>query len=181
MEVNSMETAQPFNRWKNKYVILIGVLLLVIASDQWTKQMILEKFKLGESLPLFQGYFDLTYVQNKGAAFGLLAQADPAFRVPFFMTVPVIALGAIASVFRKLKASDAQSAFALALIISGAIGNLVDRIRLGFVVDFLDFHWGWQYHFPAFNIADSAICIGVGWVIFDLSQNPAPESHQKGT
>jgi signal peptidase II len=79
--------------------------------------------------------------------------------------------------FIKITSEDRNMAIALSLVISGAIGNLIDRLRLGFVVDFLDFHWKWEYHFPAFNVADSAICIGVGLIILDLfTQNNRTES-----
>jgi signal peptidase II len=128
---------------------------------------------------VISNFFNLTYVQNKGAAFGLLAQADPSFRIPFFVIIPFIALGSIAYVFRKLPALDVKLAGALSLIISGALGNLIDRVRLGYVVDFLDFHWKWLYHFPSFNVADSAICIGVGLVMLDLFTESANLSDKK--
>jgi signal peptidase II len=128
---------------------------------------------------MIMGFFNLTYVQNKGAAFGLLSQADPSFRVPFFVIIPFIALGSIAYVFRKLPARDLKLAVALSLIISGALGNLMDRMRLGYVVDFLDFHWQWLYHFPSFNVADSAICIGVGLVMLDLFTEESTQREKK--
>lgn len=163
-----------------KYLILLGVLVSVIVLDQFTKYLILERFRLGETLPIISDLFNLTYVQNRGAAFGLLAQTNPAFRVPFFIIVPTIALISIGYVFRKVGNQDYKLASALSLVISGALGNLIDRLNHGFVVDFLDFHWKWGYHFPAFNVADSAICIGVGILMLDLFLN---ENHspKKGT
>jgi len=151
-----------------KYVILILLTLCIIVLDQLTKSMILGKFKLGESISVIFNYFNITYVQNRGAAFGLLAQANPEFRVPFFIIVPVVALITIAYIFRKLPEDDKKLSIALSLVIAGAVGNLIDRLTLGFVVDFLDFHWNWAYHFPAFNVADSAICVGVGIIMLDL-------------
>ena len=151
-----------------KWIMLFAVMPLVIVLDQLTKAQILERFRLGESVPVFNSFFAITYVQNTGAAFGLLAGAHPAFRVPFFIMVPLVALAAIAIVFRKIAASDLKLSAALSLVVGGAVGNLIDRVRLGFVVDFLDFHLNYRAHFPAFNVADSAICVGVGLLMLDL-------------
>lgn len=153
---------------KLKYLILFFLTTGIILSDQYTKALVVEKFRLGETLPIISDLFNLTYIQNKGAAFGLMAQANPAIRVPFFIIVPLVALGSIGYVFRKIPDRDIKLAIALSLVIGGAIGNLIDRLQLGYVVDFLDFHWKWAYHFPAFNVADSAICVGVGVIILDI-------------
>ena len=151
-----------------KFQILLGVVPVVIALDQWTKQQILDHFAFGESKPIWHGIFDLTYVRNTGAAFGFLADAHPEFRIPFFILVPLIALVAIGYLFRTLPQTSRLLATALSLVVGGALGNLIDRLRLGFVVDFLDFHQASLGHFPAFNVADSAICIGVGILMLDL-------------
>lgn len=162
-----------------KYVILLSITAFIIGLDQFTKSIILREFRLGESIPILTGFFNFTYVQNRGAAFGFLSQADPAFRIPFFILVPLVALSSIAFVFRKLGEKDIKLAVALSLVIAGAIGNLIDRLRLGYVVDFLDFHWKWGYHFPAFNVADSAICIGVGLIMLDMTKSTSPVSSKK--
>lgn len=157
--------------------------LLAIVLDQATKILVLNQFRLGETLSLVPGYFNLTYIRNTGAAFGILAHSDPAFRVPFFIVVPLVALIAIAYIFRKIADADVKLSSALSLVIGGAIGNLIDRIRLGYVVDFLDLHWRYQYHFPAFNVADSAICVGVGILMLDLLMKNSPDEQkdeQKG-
>lgn len=159
-----------------KYRIAISVIPLVLILDQWTKQLILDRFTLHESVEVIPNWFALTYVQNTGAAFGLFQSAHPAFRIPFFLTVPLIALGVIAWLFRSLPPRSIRGALSLSLVIAGAIGNLIDRIRLGYVVDFLDFHWQHQSHFPAFNVADMAICVGVGLLLLDLFQ----EERKKG-
>jgi signal peptidase II len=151
-----------------KWKLLLGIAPVVIALDQWTKIEILKHFTLGESLPLIPNFFEFTYVRNTGAAFGFLADAHPEFRVPFFILVPLIALGAIGYLFRALPGQSRLLATALSLVVGGAIGNLIDRVRLGFVVDFLSFHYKSMYYFPAFNVADSAICIGVGILMLDL-------------
>ncbi len=166
---------------KWKYVILLVVAGLVIALDQLTKYLVVDRFRLGDTVPVILNFFNLTYVQNKGAAFGLLSQAHPNFRVPFFIVVPLIALFTIIYVFRKIPDDDSKLSVALSLVIAGAIGNLIDRLTLGYVVDFLDFHWHWSYHFPAFNVADSAICVGVGLIMLDLLVQESSPSTKKGS
>lgn len=151
--------------YKGKYGILVSMSLLIIAFDQWTKYLIHTKFSWGESLPLIDSFFNLTYVRNSGAAFGLLHKAPPAFRDPFFLIVPLIALAVIFYLFTRLTREQNWTATALSLIVGGAIGNLIDRVRFGYVIDFLDFHWKENYHYPAFNVADSCIVIGVGMML----------------
>lgn len=153
---------------KQKYLILIIVTTIIVALDQWTKSLIIGSFRLGESTPIINDFFNLTYVQNPGAAFGLLAHSNSWFRVPFFIFVPIVALSTIALIFRKLDAKDLKLSSSLSLVIGGAVGNLIDRVSLSYVIDFLDFHWGSNYHFPAFNVADSAICVGVAILMLDL-------------
>jgi signal peptidase II len=156
-------------RSRRKYTILFGLTLAVIALDQLTKRAVLARFRLGESWAMLDGWFDLTYVRNSGAAFGLLAHADPTFRIPFFVIVPLVALSAIGYVFQRIPDGDLKLSTSLSLVVGGAVGNLIDRLLWGYVVDFLDFHWNYQYHFPAFNVADAAICVGVAILILDLA------------
>jgi signal peptidase II len=153
---------------RRKHAIFAALTPLVIVLDQWTKLAVVREFRLGETVPVVSGFFNLTYIRNTGAAFGILANADASFRVPFFILVPFVALLAISYIFRRLPAGDVKLSTALSLVIGGAIGNLIDRVRLGYVIDFLDFHWKYQYHFPAFNVADSAICVGVAILMLDL-------------
>jgi signal peptidase II len=148
-----------------RFRLLLLVSLVVLALDQATKFFIDSRFALYESVTVFENYFHITYVRNKGAAFGILA--DNAFRVPFFITVASIAVIGILWYLRKIGEGQKLHVLALSLIFSGAVGNLIDRIRLGEVIDFLDVHWH-QYHWPAFNVADSAICVGVGLLLLDM-------------
>ncbi len=148
-----------------RFHVLIIVTLPLLVLDQATKLYIDSHFKLHESVPVIRGLFHLTYVRNKGAAFGILA--DSAIRIPFFITVSTLALLAILWYMKKLAAEQKLTAFALSLVFAGALGNLIDRIRFGEVIDFLDVFWG-RYHWPAFNVADSAITIGVGLLILDM-------------
>lgn len=153
---------------KNKYAILGLVSTSVLFLDQLTKIWVIRNFDLGETVSVIPGIFNFTYVRNTGAAFGILADANPAFRVPFFLIVPFVALFVIAYLFKKIPPGEKWVPLALALVSGGAIGNLIDRIVHGYVIDFLDFHWKYQHHFPAFNVADSAICVGIGILMLDL-------------
>jgi signal peptidase II len=152
-----------------KFWILITVSPVLLVLDQLSKLWILEHFQLGQSLPIIAHFFSLTYVRNTGAAFSLLATAHPAFRVPFFLIMPCMALAIIGLAFFKLKNSEKYPALGYALILAGAFGNLIDRLRFGYVVDFLDFYVG-PYHYPVFNVADSAICVGVGFLVWESFQ-----------
>jgi signal peptidase II len=149
---------------KLKGGILFGVGLTVIALDQWTKHMVYTQFHFGETVPIIREFFALTYVRNAGAAFGLLHNAPSYFRDPFFIIVPLVALFIIFVVLAKLREDQKLTAGALSLILGGAVGNLIDRLRFGYVVDFLDFHWKEVYHWPAFNVADSCIVVGVSFL-----------------
>lgn len=153
---------------KLKYLILLSVTGTIISLDQLTKHLIVNRFHLGETLSIIEGFFNLTYVRNPGAAFGLLARLDPMIRIPFFIIIPLAALTVIFFVFKKVEDSDLKLASAFSLVIGGAIGNLIDRIAYNYVIDFLDFHWNYSAHFPAFNIADAAICVGVAFLIYDI-------------
>lgn len=143
----------------------------VIALDQATKAAIMAAFRLGEGLPL-TSFFDLVFVFNRGAAFSFLANAG-GWQKWFFV---VLALGISAWLVAMLRqhAGDRLLSAALALILGGALGNVIDRLRFDAVVDFLDFHWaGW--HFPAFNVADAAISVGVALMLlhqFTHKENP---------
>lgn len=156
-----------YQKMNVKTQILLIIFPIIVILDQWTKTQILIHFNLGETVNLIPSLFNFTYVQNKGAAFGMLATLDPSLREPFFKIVPVIAFLIITQWFRQLPKNSVLLSTALSLILSGAVGNFVDRLEHGFVVDFLDFHWFYTAHFPAFNIADSAICIGVGLILIE--------------
>jgi len=150
-----------------KYRILLITVPIVVALDQWTKHLVLQRFRLGESLPLIDNFFAFTYVRNTGAAFSFLHDAPAAFRIPFFMVVPFIVLSVLGTMFYKLPPNKKWTALAFSLIAGGAFGNVIDRIRLGYVVDFIHVHWKDVYHYPMFNIADSAIVVGVIYLFIE--------------
>lgn len=152
---------------KLKLIILSTLAPLIIILDQWSKHYILENFRLGQTLEIIEGLFSFTYVRNPGAAFGMMNTWDPVYRIPFFIAVPIIALVAIVYVFKNLDNRDVLLASALTSVIGGAIGNLIDRVRFQYVVDFIDIYHK-DIHFWTFNIADSAISVGVCLLIIDL-------------
>ncbi len=141
-----------------KYQIFTFTAGISLLLDQWSKIYIDNHFELSQSKRIITNFFHLTYVRNPGAAFGIFA--DNAIRVPFFITISSVATLAILWYVRRVAKEKHWQLLALGLILSGALGNLIDRIRLGEVIDFIDVHW-YNYHWPAFNIADSAICVGV--------------------
>ena len=159
---------------KLKYLILLFVSAMVLAIDQATKVLVDRTMELHTSIPVINNVFNITYLRNKGAAFSFLATFP--YRLQFFVLVSLVALGVIISVYVRLREDQRFTALALALIFSGALGNLIDRVRLGEVIDFLDVYWR-DHHWPAFNVADSAICVGVFLLAIDMYLE---ERRQKG-
>ncbi len=149
----------------SRYRTLAIITAIIMVLDQATKLYVDANFRLHETMPVVRGFFHLTYVRNKGAAFGILS--DNAVRIPFFITVSIIAMIGILWYVRRIRDDQKLSLFSLSLIFSGAFGNLVDRIRLGEVIDFLDVFWQ-RHHWPAFNVADSAITVGVVLLFIDM-------------
>jgi len=160
----------------SRYRILALTSTVILALDQWTKLYVAANFRLHESVPVIRGLFHLTYVRNKGAAFGILA--DSAVRIPFFITVSVIAMLGILWYIQRIRADQTLATFALSLIFAGAFGNLIDRIRFGEVIDFLDVFWQ-RHHWPAFNVADSAITIGVALLFIEMWREERNQSAAK--
>ena len=148
-----------------RYRILLVVSVLVLVLDQFTKLYIDRSMALHSSIPVIENFFSITYLRNKGAAFGILANS--AYRLPFFLMVSAVAVCVIIVVIKKLREDQRLAAASLSLIFSGALGNLIDRVRMGEVIDFLDAHW-YDHHWPAFNVADSAICVGVFLLAIDM-------------
>jgi signal peptidase II len=140
--------------------ILPVIAAAVILLDQVSKTIVLKTMPLYESIPVIPGFFSLTHVHNPGGAFGFLAQNFSAWRHYLFLCAALFALGFIVYFYRQIKGAYPFLRAALALILGGAIGNLIDRLRFGEVVDFLDFYLGYM-HWPTFNIADSAVTTGV--------------------
>lgn len=142
--------------------------LLVTLSDQWTKHVVRVEFYYGESRPVIEGFFNLTYVRNTGAAWGMFGNQT------HLLTALSVILLVVMLVYRRSFLNDTWShRFALGLLVGGIVGNLMDRVRQGWVTDFFDFYIR-DWHWPCFNIADAAICIGVGiYMITALREKPA--------
>jgi len=138
----------------------IGAALVVVAVDQLTKAQISDAFTLYQIRPVIDGFFNLTYITNTGAAFGIMARSGGVLRAWVLCGVAVLALVALVFAWRHLWASHYLYSPSIGMVAGGAVGNLIDRVRLGAVIDFLDFYLG-KYHWPAFNVADSAITVGV--------------------
>lgn len=152
---------------KRKLLLLLPILLVGVALDLGTKQLILEYLPLGSQIPVIKGFFNLVHVHNRGAVFGLMGSWSLDYLRVFFVCTTLIVLAVVGYLCWRLPEDQGLAALGYSLIMAGALGNLVDRVRFGEVVDFLDFYWG-RYHWPAFNLADSLICVGAGilvWVI----------------
>jgi len=158
-------------------MIPLAWLLTVVVLDQATKAMVMDRFAMFEMLPVIPGLFNLTYLTNTGAAFGMLAGAKSIWRQVFFVGVAVAAVVILFYSYRQFRSQGRIFAHAIGLIAGGAVGNLIDRLRFGAVVDFLDFYVG-THHWPAFNVADSAITIGVGLFILGSLLYPPKESEK---
>ena len=167
------KSARAFGGSSSGWLLWIGIAALIVVVDQFTKVLIIGSFQYGESLPI-TGYFNLVRVHNLGAAFSFLSNAGGWQR--WFFT----GLGIVAALFMvwMLRSHAGQRLFssAISFILGGAIGNVIDRLLHGYVVDFLDFHWVFLDgifhggHFPAFNVADCAITLGAGLLILDELQ-----------
>lgn len=145
------------------FLVSLAVLLL----DQWTKGIITRAFDVHQSRTVVGGLFDLTYVRNSGAAFGLFASVDSSIKAIMLNSVAVLVFIVVSAYALRSSHKSVRLQVGFSLILGGAIGNLLDRVRFGYVVDFLDFSIS-GHHWPAFNVADSAICIGVGLLFLDM-------------
>ena len=153
-------------------LLWLGIALVLLLADQFTKLLIVGSFQLGDSQTV-TSFFNLVRVHNSGAAFSMLSTAS-GWQRWFFTGIGIVATFFILWLVRS-HPTQKLFCFALALVLGGAVGNVIDRIAYGHVVDFLDFHWDWlspvfyEGHFPAFNIADSAISVGaVGLIVDEL-------------
>ncbi len=159
----------------------LAIVAAVVVLDQITKWLVVARLELHQTVPVVPGLLNLTHIRNTGVAFGLLNSAEFAYKP---LLVALVALGALVGVAlyaSQLPPDHRWARGGLALILGGAAGNLVDRARQGYVVDFVDAYWG-SWHFWAFNVADAAINVGVGLLIIDLFRpghaRPAPVAEE---
>lgn len=152
----------------SRYMVLAFVTAATILVDQVSKAYIMRTMRLHESIPIIPGFFSLTYIRNPGAAFGILASSSTGFRLLFFGVTSLFALVLLGTIFFRLRQDDWVGQLSIAGILGGAVGNLLDRLRLGEVIDFLDCYIE-GYHWPAFNVADAAISVGVFFLILHFA------------
>lgn len=165
-----------------KYKLLLIVTPLIVVLDQVTKWLILQNLPLHTAISIIPGFFDIVHVRNTGAAFGMFASSDQSFREPFFYFVAAVAVFVLLGLLRKITPKEKVMAWVVTLVAGGLLGNLIDRLRFGNVVDFLSFHWrdaeanwnifGLALHFrwewPSFNVADSAITVAMILLVLNM-------------
>jgi signal peptidase II len=160
-----------------RYVLLGLISVGIVVIDQVTKVYIMQTMRLHESIPVIPNLFSITYIRNPGAAFGILSTSSGSFRFIFFGLTSMFALGLLGTILARMPKDDWMGQISVVAILGGAVGNLLDRLRYGEVIDFLDFYIE-PYHWPAFNVADSAITVGVVFLIlhfaFEKQKEPEP-------
>ncbi|MDD2388369.1 MAG: signal peptidase II [Desulfobacterales bacterium] len=161
------------NRAYSKYLKLFWITGIIVIFDQLTKAVVMDFLPLYQSKPVIAGFFSITHIHNPGGAFGFLASQGPILRLLVFFLAAVLAMGVVFYLYGKTYKTHPLLNTSLAFIFGGAAGNLIDRIRFGRVVDFLDFYIG-NFHWPAFNIADSAISIGIVIFLYHVIFNKMP-------
>jgi signal peptidase II len=150
----------------------LGLSALLILADQWSKAWATASLVYRQPVPVIDGFWNWTLVHNYGAAFSFLSDAG-GWQRWFFSGLAVVISVALAVVLARTPRSDWRTALPFALVIAGALGNLVDRLRFGYVVDFVDWYYG-SYHWPAFNVADSAIVVGAVLLVLFSFKAPGP-------
>lgn len=163
------------SKMHRKYYILIIIGSIFISLDQITKYYVAYLMDLYQSIEVIKDIFNITYTRNSGAAFGILNGMDSMLITVFFISVSIIAILVICVLFKKTQEHELLMHISLSLIVSGAAGNLIDRIVDHEVIDFLDFHWK-QYHWPVFNVADSCITIGMIMLAFNMFRDASIRS-----
>lgn len=172
---NSLAQKKPADSgWPAKYLWLTVIAGGIVIADQITKFIILGEVGLHATIPVIPGFFHITHVQNPGGAFGFMANQSAMVRGILFLAVSTMAVGLVLWFYHKTPPTHRWLATGFALIFGGAIGNLIDRVRIGKVIDFLDFFInGW--HWPAFNVADSAITVGITIFIIHVIRGRIPD------
>lgn len=159
---------------RTKWVVLLAVVLVVVAADQLTKHWAHEELQRqpGGRITVIEGYAAFAYIRNPGAAWGFLARAKESFRQPFFLSISVLAMLFILYIHWRLEPGQLLLLVALSLVMGGAIGNFIDRLRFNFVVDFIKVHYRHRYEWPTFNVADIAITVGVILLFAEMLLGP---------
>jgi signal peptidase II len=157
-------------RSRLSYLVFV---LLILLSDRVSKSSIVSRFEIGQPVSIVDGLFNITYVQNTGVAFGILSAFSSPVKVFFLCLVAGIASAVVIAYSLRNSPNNRLLQGALALVLAGALGNLYDRVRFGYVIDFLEFH-ARGYFWPSFNVADTSISIGVMLLVWEMFRNEAP-------
>ena len=152
---------------KRSYYLFTLPSLAVIFLDQITKFIVVRNINIYESIPVLKGLFNLVHIRNRGMAFGLMSRSGSDFSFYLLIAATIGAVVLLVFWFYRMRNEERRLALGISLILGGAVGNMIDRLRLHEVIDFLDFYIG-PYHWPAFNVADSAITIGTFWVAINI-------------
>lgn len=160
--------------WKLGYLIAAGAVFMI---DQTTKAWAIRRLRFGGDIEIIPGFLNFAYAQNTGVAFSMLDDHGDAGRWGLSI-VAFIAAALVLYFFWKTPRSDDRILGALALLLAGIVGNVIDRARLGFVIDFIDVQFG-DWHYPTFNVADASICIGAGILILDMFLRKDPPKEEK--
>jgi len=160
----------PLNAWRGKWLALPIIVLICCGVDQWSKHWAQHdlQHRPGRRVTVVDGYLAMSYVRNPGAAWGFLARTHEDFRRPFFIGISLVAMFFILYLFRRLEPGQRMMMIALSLVMGGAVGNFIDRLRYNYVVDFIDFHIRRSFKWPTFNVADIAITVGVVLLFFEM-------------
>lgn len=162
----------------NRMLLVVGIVGGILFLDQLTKTLIAQSLEIGQRIPVIASFFDLTHMRNPGAAFSFLAHAPESFRQPFFLIATGVAITALLFFILYAKDERLLLVVAAASILGGAIGNLIDRLLYGEVIDFLLFYWR-DWSWPAFNVADSCITLGVIGLLWASWKQPATTPHEQ--
>ena len=173
-ETQPGQDAEPSAVLAGKYTRFALIAVSVILLDQISKLAVLNTIPLYDSVPVVPGFFHLTHIQNPGGAFGFLARQSAVIRNVVFLFASAVALCLIFLFYRNTPGTHRWLGAGFALISGGAVGNLIDRVRFGKVVDFLDVFVA-DVHWPAFNVADSAVTVGIGIFVFHILLNRLPK------
>lgn len=166
MTTDTSVSPAPATPWRANVPQLLALVLAIVAADQVSKILVAGSLGVGQSVPLIPGLLHFTLVRNTGMAFGLLSGSEIPFKAALVTLLSIAAMGAVTYYALKSPQSERLTRIGLTCILGGAIGNIIDRVRLGYVVDFVDVFYG-DAHWPAFNVADSCICVGVGLLLLD--------------
>ncbi len=151
-----------------KYLTVLFIAGLIIGLDQLSKYIICQTLPIHHQIEIIRDFFHIVHIRNPGIAFGLLTQTGSQYKIPMLILISGVAIFIIVYFTFQIKAGSRLQVLCFSLLLGGAVGNLIDRFRFGEVVDFIDVHWYEKFHWPAFNVADSAISVGIVLLALDM-------------